>query len=32
MRRGSGYGLVANVMLDAADEVDAAAPPYWERK
>jgi NAD(P)H-flavin reductase/hemoglobin-like flavoprotein len=26
----AGYGLVANVMLEAAAEADAAAPPYWE--
>ncbi len=26
----TGYGLVANVMLEAAAEADAAAPPYWE--
>jgi len=26
----AGYGLVANVMLEAADEADAVLPPYWE--
>ncbi len=26
----TGYGLVATVMLEAAAEADAAAPPYWE--
>lgn len=26
----TGYGLVATVMLEAAAELDAAAPPYWE--
>lgn len=26
----AGYGLVANVMLEAAAEADAVAPPYWE--
>jgi ferredoxin-NADP reductase/hemoglobin-like flavoprotein len=26
----AGYGLVANVMLEAAAEADNAAPPYWE--
>lgn len=26
----TGYGLVATVMLEAAAEEDAAAPPYWE--
>jgi len=26
----AGYGLVANVMLEAAADEDAAAPPYWE--
>jgi ferredoxin-NADP reductase/hemoglobin-like flavoprotein len=26
----AGYGLVANVMLDAAGEADEAAPPFWE--
>lgn len=26
----AGYGLVAEVMLDATAEADAAAPPFWE--
>ena len=26
----TGYGLVATVMLEAAAEADAVAPPYWE--
>ncbi len=26
----AGYGLVATVMLEAAAEADALAPPYWE--
>jgi NAD(P)H-flavin reductase/hemoglobin-like flavoprotein len=26
----TGYGLVANVMLETAAEADAAQPPYWE--
>jgi hemoglobin-like flavoprotein len=26
----TGYGLVANVMLDASEQADAALPPYWE--
>lgn len=26
----AGYGLVANVMLDAAAEADALGPAYWE--
>jgi ferredoxin-NADP reductase/hemoglobin-like flavoprotein len=26
----AGYGLVADVMIEAAAEEDAAAPPYWE--
>lgn len=26
----TGYGLVATVMLEAAAELDEAAPPYWE--
>ena len=26
----TGYGLVATVMLEAAAEADAAAPPFWE--